>query len=151
MNTNILSFFSTDHSMTEKELFPYDRVRCSTLFIKESTDGIIKINKVKSFILEHLEDVEKSRVPAEEDIDEHRIADDVDSMAVQEEEDCEDEGNQIYEKNLLSEFSDNNKITRDIYRKIELYEKDALNSMTNLCEKEQLFVIDKTVTYAKSL
>ena len=137
--------------MTEKELFPYDRVRCSTLFIKESTDGIIKINKVKSFILEHLEDVEKSRVPAEEDIDEHRIADDVDSMAVQEEEDCEDEGNQIYEKNLLSEFSDNNKITRDIYRKIELYEKDALNSMTNLCEKEQLFVIDKTVTYAKSL
>ena len=136
--------------MSEEELFPYDREKCLRLFNEESTNGMLKINKVKSLILEHLEDVEKSRALAAEDIDEHRIAENLDSMAIQENEDCEEEGSEIYEKNILSEFSDT-KISRDNYRKIELYESGALKSMTDSCDKEQLLVIDKTVTYAKSI
>ena len=135
----------------EQELFPEDRDKCSELF-NEDSDSVLKVNKVQSQILCHLEAVENARQRATE-IANLSAGEALDPYLEQQNADDIAEGNQEYEKCLRNDFTDFDsepKQQQNLFRKVDLYDDERLEYLTGTCDFEQRLVINCATTYARS-
>ena len=87
----------------EDDLNPNDRVKCNQLYNEVNSQGISKVDFVKSQILEHLDQVEACRDQIAE-IDPENVQDDLDPENAQLEDDCLAESVQDFPNNLHTDF-----------------------------------------------
>ena len=119
----------------------------------EGDNSVTKVNKVKSILMEHLEDVEEGKRKAAEILDE-RVGAALDPEFEQELGDGELEGMELH-PDFLSldpppEIETSDK-TEQKYREIELKDEGELLKQTRRLDEEQMMVLDECIQFAKKI
>ena len=138
----------------ESELEPDSYESCKSIYDETSEhNGQKKVTNVKRLIMEHLESMEEGTERSQELMDSN-VEDALDSTFAQENIDCAEEG---VSGNLEIPGLDPVNITADdnlkasTFRRIELYDDDKLESLTQNLDYDQRLVLDKAADYAIQL
>ena len=137
----------------EHELQPDDFEKCKLLFNKRSShNDDLKIQNVKSVLLQYLEPVEKGLERAEELMDSN-IGDTIDPELEQDNDDCEDIGVTEHPDFQFKDPSDLDVTKEEVkkYKAIDLNDDNTLDIMTKNLDEDQRVVLEIGVDFAKSL
>ena len=142
--------------LKEEELGPENMEQCEMLYNQRAEDGILKIQKLKSQVLEHMEDVEAAREHVENmqnEIQDLEAGVALDSENAQGEADCDIEGCHECSQNLQTEIEEEEHSSCkkcEIFRKIQLSSDTQLKQMIADCDEDQRIVLDIAETYSRS-
>ena len=137
----------------EHELQPDDFEKCKLLFNKRSShNDDLKIQNVKSVLLQYLESVEEGLERAEELMDSN-IGDTIDPELEQDNDDCEDIGVTEHPDFQFKDPSDLDVTKEEVkkYKAIDLSDDNTLDIMTKALDEDQRVVLEIGVDFAKSL
>ena len=151
----------------ESDIYPDNAVKCATLYkeceITMDDDGedgwvlvniMYKVQKVKSIVMEHLEDVEQGRAKANRIINE-RSGEFLDPTLEQENNDGDNEG--IKDDESRPEFLGPRTVEKEkrssekFLPKVKLLKKPELCVRTQLLDKEQMLVLEKVIEFVKGV
>ena len=154
MNNNPIRFFQSEvmlyYPHWSEDLFQMSDEEVTQLY-KDKQENILFVKKQ---VMEHLEDVEEARhfvAEANKKLDLQEIAEELDPVNEQENDDLEGDDEQNPEYQHLDPGQEDEPREASIYRRIELPDPKVLWETTRGLDQHQRFVVDQGVRYARDL